>query len=51
LIAMCVVLLLRFSAEAIEFEAFGVKFEGASGQIVFWILCFLSTVSSLKLLW
>jgi|SRR5215203_155822 len=51
LIAMCVVLLLRFSAGPIEFKAFGVEFEGASGQVVFWVLCFLSIVSSLKLLW
>jgi hypothetical protein len=35
LIAMCVVILLRFSAGPIEFEGLSFKFRGASGQVVF----------------
>jgi hypothetical protein len=51
LIAMCVVILLRFSAGPIEFKGLGFEFRGASGQVVFWIFCFLAIVSGLKLLW
>ena len=51
LIAMCVVVLLRFSAGPIEFEGLSFKFRGAAGQVVFWIFCFLALVSGLELLW
>jgi hypothetical protein len=27
------------------------KFRGASGPIILWVLCFLSIVSAMKLLW
>jgi hypothetical protein len=35
----------------IEFELLGLKFKGASGPIIFWVLIFLSAVLALKLLW
>jgi uncharacterized membrane protein YjgN (DUF898 family) len=46
LIAMCVVILLRFSAEPIEFEGLSFEFRGASGQVVFWVFCFLALSSA-----
>lgn len=49
--ALCVVLVLRFTSGPIEFEAYGVKFKGSSGPVVFWILCFLAVVGGTKLLW
>jgi hypothetical protein len=51
LMSMCVVILLRYTAGPIKFKALGFEFEGASGQIVFWVLCFLAIVSAIKLLW
>jgi len=51
LASFIVVLVLRVSAGPIEFEAWGLKFKGASAPIVFWILCFLSIAVSIKMLW
>ena len=51
LIAMCVVILLRYSAGPIEFSALGFAFRGAAGQVVFWIFCFLALIAALRLLW
>jgi hypothetical protein len=51
LMAMCVVILLRYSAGPIEFKVPGFEFKGASGQVAFWVVCFLSIISALKLLW
>jgi hypothetical protein len=51
LIAMCVVILLRFSGGPMRFKALGVEFQGATGQVVFWIFCFLAIITALKLLW
>jgi uncharacterized membrane protein YjgN (DUF898 family) len=51
LMAICIVILLRFAAGPIEFKGLGFEFRGASGQIVFWIFCFLAIVSAQKLLW
>lgn len=51
MIALFIVLILRTTQGPIEFEGFGFKFRGASGPIIMWILCFLSSVSATKLLW
>jgi hypothetical protein len=34
-----------------EFEVLTIKFKGAAGPLILWCLCFLSIVSSIKLLW
>jgi len=49
--AFCVVTLLRATTGPIEIEAQGVKFTGASGPIIFWMLCFIVIVIGAKLLW
>ena len=35
----------------VEFELLGMKFKGASGPLVFWILIFLAILLGFKLLW
>jgi hypothetical protein len=49
--AVCLVLSLKAYTGPIEIEAFKVKFRGASGPIILWILCFLAMVFSIWLLW
>lgn len=49
--SLLAVIVLRSTAGPIEFEVFQFKFHGASGPIVFWILCFLAFVTGLKVLW
>ncbi len=51
IIAMFVVLMLRATQGPVEFEAIGLKFRGASGPIVMWVLCFLAMILAMKLLW
>lgn len=45
--ALFVVLLLRFSTGPIEFEGLGLKFCGASGPWVIWIISFLAIIAGL----
>lgn len=51
MIAFTVVLVLRQIEGPIEFEGFGIKFRGASGQVIMWVVCFLAITGSIKLLW
>lgn len=51
LAALCIVLFLEAKSGRIEFEGFGFKFRGASGEIVLWVICFLAIAASVKLLW
>ena len=39
------------AAGPLEFEIAGVKLKGAAAPVTFWILCFLSGVIAIKLLW
>lgn len=49
--ALYITLILRISTGALEFELAGLKFKGGAAPIVFWIVCFLSIVLSIRLLW
>ena len=49
--SLFVTLILRISTGEMEFEIVGLKFKGGAAPIVFWVLCFLSVVVSIKLLW
>jgi hypothetical protein len=51
LAALALVVFLGSTSGPIEFEAIGFKFKGAAGPIVMWILCFLSMVIAVHLLW
>jgi hypothetical protein len=46
-----VIAFFRSSEGPIKFEAFGLKFEGASGPIVMWVLCFVAIAGAIKALW
>jgi hypothetical protein len=45
------VVLLRQIDGPIIIEGFGFKFQGAAGQIVMWILCFLAMAAGIKICW
>ena len=49
--ALFVTLILRISTGELEFDIAGLKFKGGAAPIVFWIICFLSIVISIQLLW
>jgi hypothetical protein len=49
--SFCIVTLLRVTTGPIEVEAQGIKFSGAAGPIIFWILCFIVIVLGVKILW
>ncbi len=51
LAALCIVLFLEAKSGRIEFEGFGFKFRGASGEIILWVICLLAITASIKLLW
>jgi len=51
LTSLALVVFLRTTDGPIEFDVFGVKFKGASGPIVMWVLCFLSMAGAIRLLW
>ena len=51
LAAFCIVTLLRVTTGPIEVEAERIKFSGAAGPIIFWILCFIAIVFGVKMLW
>ena len=51
LVSLCVVLFLEHTSGTIELEGFGLKFKGASGPIVLWVLCFLAIATAIKMLW
>jgi hypothetical protein len=49
--ALFIVLVLRATSGPLEFEAIGLKFKGASGPIVLWLMCFLGIAAAIKWLW
>lgn len=50
-LAFLLVVFLRQTEGQIEFKGLGFEFKGASGQIVMWLMCFLSITGAIKLLW
>ncbi len=45
------VVVLQQASGPVKFEGLGFKFEGTSGQVVLWVLCFLAIACAIKLLW
>jgi len=41
----------RTTEGQIKFDALGFHFEGASGPIVMWVICFLAITLAIKVLW
>jgi len=50
-LSLAIVLLLPQTYGRIEFKALGIRFKGAAGPVVLWLLCFLSISAVIKLLW
>jgi hypothetical protein len=46
-----VVAIFRTVEGPMKFEAFNIKFEGASGPIIMWFLCFVAIAGAIKALW
>ncbi|MBK8245362.1 MAG: hypothetical protein IPK88_18190 [Saprospiraceae bacterium] len=46
-----VVILFESKSGPIKFEIFNFKFEGSSGEVIMWILIFISESLMLKLVW
>ncbi len=49
--AFVLVFLLEHSRGPIEFEGLGFKFKGASGPLVFWLICFMAINTGIYTLW
>lgn len=49
--AFIICTLFRTAEGKIQFSALGFKFEGASGPIVMWVLCFLAKAAAIRMLW
>jgi hypothetical protein len=49
--AFVVCALFRTAEGKIRFAILGLRFEGASGPIVMWVLCFLAIAAAIRLLW
>jgi hypothetical protein len=48
--ALLLVIFLRATDGPIELEVMGLKFKGASGPIIFWVMVFLSIILAIKTL-
>lgn len=51
LLAAFIVVGLRHTDGPMKFEGLGFKFEGASGQVILWVFCFLAIAGAIRLLW
>jgi hypothetical protein len=49
--AFFIVSVLELTTGAVQFEVFGFKFHGTAGQVILWVLCFLSMIFAVWLLW
>jgi hypothetical protein len=50
-VAFIIVVFLRQTEGPIEFEGLGFKLNGAAGQVVMWVICFLALAGAIKLVW
>jgi hypothetical protein len=50
-VAFGLVVFLRQTDGPIEFEGLGFKIKGAAGQVVMWVVCFLSIAGAIRWLW
>lgn len=49
--AFVVVALFRQGHAPMEFKGLGLEFKGASGEVILWLLCFLSIATMIKWFW
>jgi hypothetical protein len=50
-VSFILVVLLRQTEGPIHFEGLTFKFNGASGQVAMWVVCFLAFAGAIKLCW
>lgn len=50
-VAFALVVFLKQTEGAIKFSGLGFTFDGASGQVIMWVVCFLAIAGATKLLW
>ena len=50
-VAFVLVIFLRQAEGPVEFEGLGFKVKGAAGQVIMWVLCFLSIAAAIKWVW
>jgi hypothetical protein len=46
-----VVALFRQANSPMEFKGLGLQFQGASGEVILWLLCFVAIASMIKWFW
>jgi hypothetical protein len=51
MISLAVVMLLRISAGPLAFKIWVLEVSGGAGEVLFWVLCFLSVVLALYMLY
>jgi len=51
IVSFAIVQILRGFHGPIEFQAFGMKFMGATGPVLLWLLCFLGIAWGISFLW
>jgi hypothetical protein len=51
IVAFVIVVFWRLTDGPVEFEGLGFKVNGAAGQIVMWVVCFLAIAGAIKLVW
>jgi|SRR5262249_8568152 len=51
LVGFCVVTILQATSGEIKFSGLSFTFEGASGPVVLWVMCFLAVVIGIVALW
>ena len=50
-VAFVIVVFLRQAEGPVEFEGLGFKVKGAAGQVLMWVLCFMSITAAIKWVW
>ena len=51
LVSLILVLILKQSSGPIEFKGLSFEFKGTSGEVILWVICFLTIVYSIDKLW
>ena len=50
-VAFCVITAFSQTEGPIRFKGLGFEFEGASGPVVLWVLCWLAIMAAIRLIW
>ena len=50
-LAAFIVIALRHTEGPIKLKGLGFEFDGASGQVILWVICFLAIAGAIHMLW